>query len=128
MKKSYRLHMEDLYVQALKSVRVQAKKVTAHKDASATIASNEKTAEAVKKIPGVELLNDGKTELTFRIPAAVEWHNQNPPNFTADERAAAEAERAARKAAREAKLASQVEGDGGDDPETDDEAEDEQSE
>lgn len=126
MKKSYRLHQEALYRDALKGARIQVKKVTAHKDASATIPSNEKTAEAVKKLQGVEILAEGKTELTFRLPAAVEWHAQNPPNFTAEQRAEQQAERDARKAARVAKRAeADADEDGGEEPEAED---DEQSE
>lgn len=124
MKKSYRLHQEALYRDALKAARIQVKKVTAHKDASATIPSSERIATAVKALPDVEVLAEGKTEITFRLPAALEWHNQNPPNITPEERAQQEAERQARLAAREAKRLAKIEAedeDGGDEPEAADE-------
>lgn len=115
MKKSYRLHQEGLYRDALKAARVQVKKVTAHKDGSATIPSNEKIVAQVKGLPGVVVLAEGKTEITFSLPAALEWHKENPPNFTQEQRNEQKAERDARKTAREAKRLAQGEGDEGDD-------------
>lgn len=109
MKKSYRIAQEKTYTDALASVKVKVKKVTAHRDASATIASSEKINELVKSLPGVEILAEGKTEITFRIPAAVEYHNSNPPLLTEVEKAAQEAERDARKAERDAKRANRAE-------------------
>jgi hypothetical protein len=103
MKKSYRIAQETIYTQALATVKVKVKKVTAHRDGSATIPSNEKVNAAVKSLPGVEVLAEGKTEITFRIPAAVEYHLQNPPLLTEAERQQQEAERAAKREARAAK-------------------------
>lgn len=105
MKKSYRLAQEATYAAALKAVKVSVKKVTAHKDGSATIAANEKVAAAVKRIEGVQVLAEGKGELTFSIPAAMEYHAANPPLWTEEQKAAMAAEAAQRKAERAAKRA-----------------------
>ncbi len=105
MKKSYRLAQEANYAAALKSVKVVVKKITAHKDGSATIPATEKVIAAVKRIEGVEVIAEGKGEITFRIPVATEYHTANPPLWTEAQKAAMAAEAAARKAERAAKRA-----------------------
>lgn len=97
MKKSYRIQIETIYTAALQSVRVKAKKVTAHRDASATVRGDEKVVSAVKRLPDVEVISEGKGEITFRIPAAQEYHNAHPPLFTDAEKAQQEADKEARR-------------------------------
>lgn len=103
MKKSYRLAQEAAYAAALKTVKVTVKKVTAHKDGSASIPGNAAVLAAVKRIAGVTVISTGDGIIRFTVPAAVEYHTANPPLYTEEQKAAMEAEKAARKAARLAK-------------------------
>lgn len=120
MKKSYRLNMEALYAAALKTVRVTVRKVTVHLDASATVKGDEKVANAIRRIEGVEVLSAGGGSVTFRIPAAAQYHAEHAPRMTQAEKEAAAAEKAQRKAERAAKRAeAQVEDDGAEVEETD---------
>lgn len=105
MKKSYRLAQEATYAAALKEVRVVVKKVTSHKDGSASIPATEKVVAAVKRIKGVVVISEGDGEIRFTVPAALEYHTANPPLFTEEEKAAAAADKEARKAARAQKRA-----------------------
>lgn len=119
MKKSYRLAQEAAYAAALKTVKVTVKKVTAHKDGSASIPATEKVVAAVKRIPGVIVISAGDGEIRFTVPAAVEYHAANPPLFTEAEKAADAEAKAARKAERLAKRsAAEVAVEDEDEPET----------
>ncbi len=101
MKKSYRLAQERIYTDAItlaSNGKAKPKKVTAHRDASATVWTDPKLTALIKAIPGVDILEEGKTEITFTVPAALEYHTSNPPLFTAEEKEEmerAKAERAA---------------------------------
>lgn len=120
MKKGYRLAQEAAYAEALKKVRVHVRKVTVHLDASATVKGDEKVANAIRRIEGVEVLSAGGGSVTFRIPAAAQYHAEHAPRMTQAEKDAAAAEKAQRKAERAAKRAeAQVEDDGAEVEETD---------
>jgi hypothetical protein len=112
MRKDFRIQIENIHKAALESVGVKGvKKITAHRDASATVASSEKVAAAVARIPDVEVLLNGSTSITFRVPAAVQYAEARPALTTPQERAEAKAEREARKAAKRAQDAPEVEDD-----------------
>lgn len=100
MKKSYRVAQEATYGDALRAVKVRVEKVTVHLDGSATIPTTEKATAAVKRIEGVEIISEGKTELTFTIPEAMKYHAEHAPRFTEAEKAKLAEEREARKSAR----------------------------
>lgn len=105
MKKSYRLAQEAVYAAALKGIGITPKKVTAHRDASATVKANEKQVEKVKTLAGVEIIHEGKGEVTLRLPAAIEYHNANPPLRTEAEWEALRQEAQERQAKRDARRA-----------------------
>jgi len=109
VKKSYRIAQEKIYTDALAAVKVKVKKVTAHRDGSATIPVNEKSLPVVKGLANVEILAEGKTEMTIRIPAAVRYHNDNPPLLTEAERDAQKAEAEKKRAERAANRKNTVE-------------------
>jgi outer membrane protein assembly factor BamA len=106
MKKSYRIAQESNYIRALNQVGVKAtaEHVTVHRDGSATVVGvTEKALTRVMKIPGVEVLKTGKLEVTISIPAAVAYHEANPPFITPEEKAAEEAAKLERAANRVSK-------------------------
>jgi hypothetical protein len=119
MKKSYRLAQEANFAAALKTVRVTVRKVTVHLDGSATVKGDEKVANAIRRIPGAEVLSAGGGSITFRVPTATEYHAEHAPRMSQAEKDAAAAEKAQRKAERAAKRAeAQVDEDGAEVEET----------
>lgn len=100
MKKSYRIALETIYVNALVGVGIRGANpdaVTAHKDGSATVQGVGAAHQArISSITGIEVLNTGAASMTFRIPAAQAYHDANPPFYTAEEKAAMEAKKAER--------------------------------
>ena len=118
MKKSYRIALEDIYTTALAGKGIAVEKVTAHRDASATIRAGEDVQAVIQTIPGVEIVASSSVQITFHIPAAHEYHNQNPPLKTEEEKEQErlekeqrKAERAAKKGQAEARLVNTEDGD-----------------